>query len=201
MNKQQPLALSVQAASPKKATVVDNGPYTISALTEIKEDSTNKVQKEAATALVDVGFSDVEMPVINNDLMEEDAQNELKYALLGHSVGAPITAGPEKYALPKAISKRASFADTFTKTNPYERSNQELVRGTLQLIYDEQAQLAHSTFHSQLTKSNNRELFVEDTIYPNTDVEQMLLVSPRGEAEANLTSANPEQKARAEIDN
>jgi len=64
------------------------------------------------------------------------------------------------------------------------------------LIYDEQAQLAHSTFHSQLTKSNNRELFVEDTIYPNTDVEQILGVSPTGEAEANL-----EQKAKAEIEN
>jgi hypothetical protein len=72
---------------------------------------------------VDVGLSDVEMPVINNDLIEDEVQNELKYALLGHSLGAPITAGPEKYELPKAVSKRASFADTFTKTNPYERSN------------------------------------------------------------------------------
>jgi hypothetical protein len=37
---------------------------------------------------------------------------------------------------------------------------------------------------------------VEDTIYPNTDVEQILAVSPRGEAEAD-----PGQKAKAEIEN
>jgi hypothetical protein len=123
MNKQQPLALSVKSSSPKKAITIDKQPYTISSLTEIKEDSTNKVQKETAAAQVDVGLSDVEMPVINNDLIEDEVQNELKYALLGHSLGAPITAGPEKYELPKAVSKRASFADTFTKTNPYERSN------------------------------------------------------------------------------
>jgi len=109
--------------SPKKIITIDKQPYTISSLTEIKEDSTNKVQKETATALADVGLSDVEMPVINNELIEDEVQNELKYALLDHSLGAPITAGPEKYALPKAVSKGASFADTFAKTNPYERSN------------------------------------------------------------------------------
>ena len=131
MNKQQPLALSSNTNSPKKGITIDKQPYAISSLTEIKEDSTNRIQKEAATALVEVGLSDVEMPVINNELIEDDVQNELKYALLDQSLGAPITAGPEKYALPKAASKRASFADTFTKTTPNERSNQELVRGTL----------------------------------------------------------------------
>jgi hypothetical protein len=37
---------------------------------------------------------------------------------------------------------------------------------------------------------------VEDTIYPNTDVEQILGVSPSREAEAN-----PEQKAKANLEN
>ena len=37
---------------------------------------------------------------------------------------------------------------------------------------------------------------MEDTIYPNTDVEQILGVSPSGEAEAN-----PEQKAKADLEN
>ena len=60
------------------------------------------------------------------------------------------------------------------------------MRGTLQLIYDEQAQLANSNKdNSHLSRSDHRELYVEDTIYPNTDIELINALSPQGEAENN----------------